>query len=206
MMNCKALSRAVAAGSLVCGFAAAFAADGAPNATGTFTAQGSSSAISFLSYDSKVPVGVGQVDTNSLFFIKEKTGTYESQYVQSWYIFFDPSCVAVVDANITFSGGILGIDRTSKDLGLSTKAFGSNDTVYGMQRHTGLENRDSKNTYVLGTDASTLHIHWKAGDPGDHIRVYTVAHAPEPGTYALMLAGLGVLGAVARRRARSIPA
>lgn len=197
------MSRAVAAGSLVCGIASAFAADEPPSANGTFTAQGSSSQIAFTSYDSKVPVGVGQVDVNSLFFIKEKTGTYESQSVQSWYIFFDPSCVAVVDANITFSSGILGIDRTSKELGLSTKDFGSGNAVYGLQRHTGLENRDSTNTYVLGTDATTLHIRWKAGDPGDHIRVYTVAHTPEPSTYALMVAGLGILGFVARRRSRS---
>ena len=201
-MNCRAMSRAVAAGSLICGFASAFAADEAPSANGTFTAQGSWSQIAFSSYDSKTPVGVGQVDANSLFFIKEKTGTYDSQLVQSWYIFFDPSCVAVIDANITFSGGILGIDRTSKELGLSTKAFGSNDAVYGMQRHTGLENRDSNNTYYKD---NVLHIHWKAGDPGDHIRVYTVAHTPEPSTYALMLAGLGILGFAARRRTRSAP-
>ena len=48
-----------------------------------------------------------------------------------------------------------------------------------------------------------LTINWRANDPGDHIRVFTLAAAvPEPETYALYMAGLLAVGFIARRRAR----
>ncbi len=45
-----------------------------------------------------------------------------------------------------------------------------------------------------------LTLDWNASNPGDHIRVLTAV--PEPGTYALMAAGLLAVAGIARRRSR----
>jgi PEP-CTERM motif len=144
---------------------------------------------SFMEYAGSDPVGVGEVDTNKLFFIDEKT----VDGVKSWYVFFDPKCKAAVYAEITFSNAITGLITTTKGLYDTNSVYGISGVDYESVKYTGLEKRDYA-TY----SGNTLKIHWKAGDPGDHIRVMTAV--PEPQTYALLLAGLGAMTLVARRR------
>ncbi len=144
---------------------------------------------SFMEYSGGAAVGVGAVDTNKLFFVDEKS----VDGVKSWYIFFDPKCRAAVDAEITFSNAITGLITSTQGLLNTDTKFGIAGIDYDSVKHTGLEKRD-----VATFSGNTLTIHWKAGDPGDHIRVMTAV--PEPQTYALLLAGLGVMTLVARRR------
>ncbi|MBK7007107.1 MAG: PEP-CTERM sorting domain-containing protein [Burkholderiales bacterium] len=54
----------------------------------------------------------------------------------------------------------------------------------------------SLSTYSLPTTQS-IHVGFSRMDSTDS---YTIAAVPEPETYAMLLAGLGVMGAVARRR------
>jgi PEP-CTERM motif len=165
----------------------------------------------FKEYAGAAPVGVGRIDQSFLFYIDEKRAddplTPGNDLVKSWYIFFDPACQGVVEADITFSTAILGVHRSAAALRTTNSAFGidvDGDGLYNdyrNRRFTGTERRDQ----TTQLDGDTLRIKWKAGDPGDHIRVTTalaVSNTPEPGTYALMLAGLGVMLFVARRRLR----
>ncbi len=150
---------------------------------------------SFEEYaDKATTVGKGRVDIDKLFFIDEN----EVDGVKSWYIFFDPSCHGTVDAKISFSDTILGVKTTKHELRATQALYGNDDFTYRTVKHTGLERRDSFEV-IYG---NTLEIHWKAGDPGDHIRVLTAV--PEPQSYALLLAGLGLVGAMARRRSKSL--
>ena len=64
------------------------------------------------------------------------------------------------------------------------------------------------NALIAGLDAQKAYFNIHTGSfPGGEIRGFLVAApVPEPETYALMLAGMGLIGAVARRKARSATA
>ncbi len=187
-MNLKSAGIAV-------GTAVALTATGAVHAISAIGKINDSEAkFSFQDYqerDLQPKVGNGLVDENTLFFFKEK----EVNGVQSWYVFFDPSCKATVDAEITFDSAISGIVTSSRGLADSNSIYGLGG-VYESVKYTGLEYHDKKGTSWSG---NTLRIHWNASDPGDHMRVMTTA-IPEPQTYLLMAMGLGALAFVARRR------
>lgn len=149
--------------------------------------------LSFAEYSSPTPVGQGQVDSDTLWFIDEQTGPLG----KAWYIFFDPAEGLDVFANITFDAPITGVFSTRADLDGSNATYGAPGINYGTSFFIGLEDRTDAFTIV----GNVLTIDWRAVDPGDHIRVFTqVTVVPEPETYALLMAGLLAMGFVSRRR------
>ncbi len=200
-MKLMSIARGTAAGGVALLLAAAMPAIAVPTVTNL---SGATGFVDYIDSAQIAPVGAGMVDQPFLYYIKEQEGTIslagKEEKVQSWYIFFDPACKGVVEADISFTSVIKGVLTKTSELKATDSTFGLTTTVdYLSRRHTGTEKRD---VTTWDVHDNTIHIRWNASDPGDHIRVYTVAHAPEPETYALMLAGLGVLGAVARRRAK----
>ncbi|MCZ7562763.1 MAG: PEP-CTERM sorting domain-containing protein [Burkholderiales bacterium] len=160
-------------------------------------------------------VGTGAVDANDfLFGFNEKTVTLggaltldagsiaAGTLVQSHYIFFDPKDHQTVETGsyqagttpITFAFPILGVISTKSGLDATNALFGVSGVTYATSTLIGLESGD-----VYSFAGNTLSLDWSATDPGDHIRVITAA-VPEPGTYAMILAGLGLMGFMARRR------
>ena len=151
--------------------------------------------LSFAEYSSPTPVGQGQVDSDTLYFIDELVGALG----KAWYIFFDPAGTKDIFANITFDAPITGVFFSKADLDGSNATYGAPGINYGTSLLVGLEPRD-----LFSIVGNVLTIDWRASDPGDHIRVFTQATpVPEPETYALFLAGLLAVGFIARRRARS---
>ena len=72
-----------------------------------------------------------------------------------------------------------------------------------MFQSTGWSSTYSSNQYAWGTSVGNANAQWIWGANSDRILLRTaspVAAVPEPETYAMMLAGLGLLGVAARRR------
>ncbi|MCE9660965.1 MAG: PEP-CTERM sorting domain-containing protein [Burkholderiales bacterium] len=151
--------------------------------------------ISFAEYSSPTPVGQGQVDTDVLYFIDELTGVLG----KSWYIFFDPRGPGSIFATLTFDSAITGVFFTKTDLDGSNATYGAAGINYGTSTLIGLEPSDA-----FSFVGNVLTIDWRSIDPGDHIRVFTLATpVPEPETYVLFAAGLLAVGFIGRRRRRA---
>lgn len=118
---------------------------------------------------------------------------YDGQTVKSFFIFYDPAKQGSIDGTVTFQNTILGVVDTRAGL-LATQIFQKSGITYNLTASAnGLEATDG-----LGYGGNELKLDWKASNPGDYIRVLTAV--PEPETYAMFLAGLGIMGAVVRRR------
>jgi hypothetical protein len=152
---------------------------------------------SFVEYTGTGPVGNDAINTDlTLFWMYESSGTYLGQAVDSWFVFFDP-VLGSIAGTVTFGSDIVHLVVDPSELA-ATSSFGKPGVVYDFtSKSSGLEDLDKAYTSYSG---STLSLHWQAQNPGDHMRVFTVSAVPEPGTYALMLAGVAAVGAVARRR------
>ncbi len=172
------LGTALALSSLV---AAAYTA---PTATGVTFAQYTGTNVG----SNDMPAG------NALYWVHEST----VGNVDSFLLMFDPvKTSATISGTVTFGGGrITNFFDTKTELLGSQGTYGSAGLSYGWVLNSGLENRDQNKTTV---GLNTVTLNWQASSPGDYVRVL-VTPVPEPETYAMLLAGLGPMGAVARRR------
>lgn len=173
-----------------------------PTASNIFI-NGNPASLSFLEYSGSAPVGAGQVNSNNLYYIDERIGIdpISHETVKSWYVFFDPLCQGLIQADITFDNAIKGVRTTRSALKETNSIFGidvDNDTFLNDYRSRPLTGTERTDETGWSYNGNVLQIDWKASNPGDHIRVTT--SIPEPQTYALLLAGLGLVGAATRRR------
>lgn len=121
--------------------------------------------------------------------------------VSSHYVFFDPRKLSNQQGYVDFDGEILGV-ATQTDTLSATDGLISNAITYLAPSLRGLESRDS--VFVDDSDANRLRVDWRAGSPGDYVRVFTAANlnnlsvVPLPAGGALLLTGL--LGFAGMRR------
>jgi hypothetical protein len=154
--------------------------------------------FSFSEYSGTTAVGDGKINVSDvLYFIDEQTVAG----LKSWYIFFEPLTVEQVTATITFDSPIVNVLDTKPALDGSNATYGidvDGDGIFDDYTTSLLiapEARDST-TWSMGG----VTLDWVSLNPGDHIRVLTMATAvPEPGTWGLFALGLAALGSQARR-------
>ena len=150
---------------------------------------------SFDEYVGAGPIGNSNLDSNTFYWLFESTGVYDGHAVDSWFLIWEP-VRARVEGSITFDAPILYMFDDQAGL-IATSGFGNPGVVYDYSNVSiGLEALDRAGTSISG---STLTLAWNGADPGDHVRIMTAA-VPEPQTYALLAAGLGVIAWVTRRR------
>ncbi|MDJ0928949.1 MAG: hypothetical protein QNJ73_15025 [Gammaproteobacteria bacterium] len=119
--------------------------------------------------------------------------------VASHYIFFDPDGTRTQIGTVTFDSEIFGIIDSTGNLDASD--FLINTGVdYLNPGLRGLEGGDS----VTITGLQTIVVDWRAGSPGDYIRVLTEfspgAVIPVPAAMWLFGSGLGLLGWLRRKK------
>ena len=102
-------------------------------------------------------------------------------------------------------GGVTSVGLTS-----GTGNSGLSDVDFGTKFGQGSGNRLSQNDYVSwsvsglsGSSYTNSYVHVQGGPNGGSAKYLAVSVVPEPETYAMMLAGLGLLGFTARRRKNS---
>ena len=122
----------------------------------------------------------------------------EGQVVESHYIMYDPKKLTTMEGYVDFDGPIVGI-ATSFNALSATDIFGNPAITYLAPNLRGLENRDK----IAIEGLSRLVVDWRAGSPGDFIRVFTVKEVPLPAAAWVFLAGLGGLAARARARKKA---
>jgi hypothetical protein len=153
---------------------------------------------SFAEYTGAGPVGNNNLNTSTFFWMQEKAGTWMGQAVQSWFLMWDPKSDRV-KGTVSFDQKILFVHDDKSEL-MATAGFQKPGVTYNYSNNAvGLESGDKSGTSFA---ANTLSLSWNASSPGDHIRVMTAV--PEPGTYALMAAGLAGVGFMARRRRQAV--
>ncbi len=153
----------------------------------------------FAEYTATGPIGNNNInDDKNVYWFYESSGTWLGQQVKSWFVFWDPRQSLAVKGDISFDANILFLMDTRAEL-LASAAFGKVGLTYDYSdAAVGLEAADAANTSTVSNVLRLSGSGWTASDPGDHVRVFTAV--PEPSTYALLLAGLGVVGFMARRR------
>ena len=90
-------------------------------------------------------------------------------------------------------------DFVSLPSGFSTTSFAIGSVIYNVKL-TGFQNIHGDG--FLASSASEFHVREGGIATADVYAVVTTQMIPEPQTYALMLAGLGAMGMVVRRRTR----
>jgi hypothetical protein len=145
-------------------------------------------------------IGAGQ----SVIFI-EGTAATATSFVNNWFGGTAPAGFAIG----TYSGSGIGLStagdavnlfdgsgalQTRVDFGASPTAspFASFDNSIGANNVT----LNNANLSVVGTNGafSVIHTATEIGSPG------AIAAVPEPETYGMLLAGLALIGGIARRR------
>jgi len=154
----------------------------------------------FGKYSGAAAVGEGLVDTSSVaFFIDERAVAG----IKSWYLFFDPAGVQPLSATFTFDTAIVDVLDTRPALDASNATYGidvDGDGVFDDYGTSLLIAPERGDTTTWSVGGSTVTVDWLTADPGDHIRVLTLASAvPEPETWALLVAGVAALAWRARR-------
>jgi hypothetical protein len=131
----------------------------------------------------------------------------------SHVVAFDPAGAEArtAEGHVLFDRDIVALFTGRRLLETTAPLFGAPGTSYQHPAQVGLE-LDIDRVQVDPTNRRRLDYFFSTSSPGDMVRVFTFAApivespVPEPSTWALLIAGFGLVGATARRRVRAVQA
>lgn len=109
------------------------------------------------------------------------------------------SLLRIVD--LGFSGDRFSISLNGNTLGTTSAAVIGSDQMFTPEDAWN-DSRYSKGQWLLAAGSYTLHGTAIASPEGGGFGVMSITAVPEPESWGMLLAGLGVIGAIARRRAQ----
>jgi hypothetical protein len=161
-------------------------------------------AASSFAIDTVVNLSGGTVGAGT--FGATRTGTFSDNFT------FSTGSVASFFSSSVTSINLMGQqDLTFTNVSLRTGAgFGTTVANFAVSQTGAIELRVlpaevgiNPNPVLLANTAYAIHVEGtSSGGIGAYAGTLNVMPVPEPGTYALMLAGLGCVGFMARRRKR----
>lgn len=113
--------------------------------------------------------------------------------VNSHVVVFDPVQSRTMLGNVSFNRNVIGI-ITSRNRLIASNFLGLPFVTYNTPSAVGLEPGTDTAWFV----GNTVFVDFQASNPGDEIRVLTAV--PEPASWAMLVAGFGLVGSALRRR------
>lgn len=127
--------------------------------------------------------------------------------INSHYMNFDPGPSRSVTGFATFDQPVIGLIWTRASL-MASHYLGAPGTSYLNPSAVGFETSQDSASF----SGNMVNFRLTASNPGDSWRVITLAPAgdpnavPEPSSWAMLIAGLGLVGAVRRKRRVTVAA
>lgn len=129
------------------------------------------------------------------------------QYVDSHMIFLNTASGSLSkSATFTFSQAILGVmsSQNGSNMFASDVLLGGGvDYSVVNGNYNDLRGLESNDSYSISADLFSINVNMSVAEPGDWMRVVTIAAVPVPAALPLLLAGLGAFGFIGRRKRKA---
>ena len=146
--------------------------------------------------------GISQIGAGQSVIFLEGTGSANTSFISTWFGANAPAGFAIGN----YAGAGIGLSTGGDQVNIFDKlgvlqakvSFGGSTRGQTFDNAAGLNNAVVSQLSMVGINGAFMNASGEIGSPGA-----IAAAVPEPETYAMLLAGLALVGAVARRRRQS---
>lgn len=146
--------------------------------------------------------GISQIGAGQSVIFLEGTGSANTSFISTWFGAHAPAGFAIGN----YAGAGIGLSTGGDQVNIFDKlgvlqakvSFGGSTRGQTFDNAAGLNNTVVSQLSMVGNNGAFMNASGEIGSPGA-----IAAAVPEPETYAMLLAGLALVGTIARRRRQS---
>jgi len=146
--------------------------------------------------------GISQIGAGQSVIFLEGTGSANTSFISTWFGANAPAGFAIGN----YAGAGIGLSTGGDQVNIFDKlgvlqakvSFGGSTRGQTFDNAAGLNNAVVSQLSMVGNNGAFMNASGEIGSPGA-----IAAAVPEPETYAMLLAGLALVGTIARRRRQS---